>query len=78
MIGQHEAVGGARGAGADLLGFATAAGRRRNEAKARMLLACWMAETGQGYRGDIESAFSLRVRRCCRCSGPCWGSGLAQ
>ncbi len=44
-IGQHEAVSGGRGPGADFLGFATSHARRRNEAKARMLLACWMAET---------------------------------
>lgn len=55
VIEQHEAAAGARGGGADLLGFATAPARRRNEAKARCLLACWMAETGQGYFGDIQS-----------------------
>ncbi len=69
VIAQHEAVGGARGRGADLLGFATAPARRRNEAKARMLLACWMAETGQGYRGDIESEpHPFPAARCCACA----------
>ena len=56
VIERHEAAGGGRGRDAGLLGFPTAGARRRNEAKARVLLACWMADTGQGYRGDIESA----------------------
>lgn len=73
MIEQHETAAGSNHPAERLLGFATAALRRRHEAKARVLLANWLAETGQGYQGDIQSkqtsqAPSTRLR-CSWCGG---------
>lgn len=59
VIARHQGVSGAAGAAASTLGFASTMARQRHEAKARTMLACWIADTGQGFQEDVESA-------CCR------------
>lgn len=55
VIEQHEVANGANDPALRLLGFPTAVSRKKHEARARVLLANWLAETGQGYHGDIQS-----------------------
>ena len=53
-LAQHESLSGSRDPGALARhGFASSAARRRQEAKIRVLLGRWMAERGQGFRGDV-------------------------
>lgn len=56
IVEQHQAISTSNDAVARLMGFATVAQRRKQHARAHMLLANWLAESGQGYHGDILSA----------------------
>lgn len=76
VIARHQEVSGAAGASASHLGFPTGVARQRHEAKARTLLACWIADTGQGFQEDVESA-SLRSSLRRHASIPCQHSSLA-
>jgi hypothetical protein len=60
-VEQHQASSTSNDAVARLMGFATVAQRRKQHARAHMLLANWLAESGQGYHGDILST----LRECC-------------
>lgn len=57
IVEQHQASSTSNDTVARLMGFATVAQRRKQHARAHMLLANWLAESGQGYHGDILSAW---------------------
>jgi hypothetical protein len=55
IVDQHQACSTASDPAARLMGFATVEERRKQHARAHVLLANWLAESGQGYHGDILS-----------------------